>query len=192
MDKVRIQTCIRCHALYPYDIEHYPKCKQGYMAAVCYICFPFVDAEHEVTSRYYWRLKEETRNKFDVVYFAQPHNQYGHGTGLIKIGFSTKPDSRVESLRIQFKDKSISIMGIIHGTRNDEQALHRQFEKMSAGHEWFFPGRALLSYIKRYSMSLEEYVADRNPRLMAIEQELLDRREVEIAKIWASRKEAAA
>jgi hypothetical protein len=79
------------------------------------------------------------------VYFIQCE-----GGGPIKIGFTTKDVYGRMSQIQQYAPYGLVLIGWKSGFMEDEQALHRQFEKdrLRKRHEWFHPSGDLLSYLE--------------------------------------------
>jgi len=78
------------------------------------------------------------------VYFIQSEKG-----GPIKIGFSEKPESRLNNLQTSHPDKLI-ILGCIKGDQSMERELHKRFSKyrIRQDGEWFNPGLELTAYIR--------------------------------------------
>ena len=77
-----------------------------------------------------------------TIYFIRPK---GH-LGPIKIGLSTKPDRRAESLSA-WSPWPLEIMGTVPGSWDDEQFLHSCFHAHRTHGEWFQDSPDLLNAI---------------------------------------------
>lgn len=74
------------------------------------------------------------------IYFVQA------ASGPIKIGFSTNPPSRVETLRTAHHEE-LTLLGTIAGDPGREAFWHRAFAGDHIRGEWFRPSAALLDAI---------------------------------------------
>lgn len=73
------------------------------------------------------------------VYFLSSH-------GLVKIGFSTRLEQRIQALRAS-SPVVLELVAAIPGTRQLETSLHQQFKKLRKHGEWFLAAEPLSSYI---------------------------------------------
>ena len=78
----------------------------------------------------------------------------------IKIGFSTNPGKRLPSYRGH--PYPVQLLGMWEGTRDDEQAIHRQFFKYRMKGEWFRPNPELRELIQRKIKEDEARAFERN------------------------------
>ena len=89
-----------------------------------------------------------------AVYFVQ-HQE----TGLIKIGHSIKPTSRIKKLNSAFG--KVTLLGLLPGNEETEKKLHANFKYIrtrlkskskygtNGDFEWFHPHINLLQFIKK-------------------------------------------
>lgn len=70
--------------------------------------------------------------------------------GLIKIGFTSSPDTRVLRLRAT-SPVPLTLLATVHGDRENEQAIHARFAADRAHGEWFRSTPGLLAYIDEIS-----------------------------------------
>lgn len=77
------------------------------------------------------------------VYFIQ---DAVHG-GKIKIGFSTNPARRVESIQ-SVNPNMMKVLGTLPGSERMERELHKRFKRLRRHGEWFAPEEELLTYIE--------------------------------------------
>jgi hypothetical protein len=73
------------------------------------------------------------------VYFVRDHSN-----GLIKIGFSRSPVSRLKSAG---GTRTRELVGALAGTRADERAFHDRFAALRVSGEWFRPGPSLADFV---------------------------------------------
>lgn len=112
------------------------------------------------------------------VYFIQLINQDMY----IKIGTTTNPHARLDSLRTS-TPYNITLLGLMKGERQEEHELHQKFESYRATREWFYPSPAIVDFVKQQatvslkSLCLSEAIS--KPSL------LTHRERVEIDKIYA-------
>lgn len=87
------------------------------------------------------RAPERTEATHDsAAYFIQAEP----GT-LIKIGVSTNPAKRFQSIRTG--NPNVRLLATMPGKRRDEQRLHLRFAKLRHKGEWFRPAPELLAFI---------------------------------------------
>lgn len=79
------------------------------------------------------------------VYFAQRGDD-----GPIKIGTSKHPVSRVKDLS-SASAEGLMLLGVIPGSRKEEQQLHLRFTSCRLNGEWFRPDAALCAYIAEHA-----------------------------------------
>lgn len=77
--------------------------------------------------------------KYGFVYFVQ-----GKKTRLVKIGFSTNADRRLDDLQSGSPD-TLRMLGMAPGSRLAERRLHEVFQDHRVHGEWFKPSSELLS-----------------------------------------------
>lgn len=77
----------------------------------------------------------------EYVYFAQAED------GRIKIGYTTSPARRMQTLTSQAK-QGIALLRLIYGTRLTESDYHAAFASDREVGEWFWPSTALLKCIE--------------------------------------------
>lgn len=65
--------------------------------------------------------------------------------GLIKIGFSARPQSRVKSLARQFN--GLKVLAIVSSDFSGEFETHQRFDALRVDGEWFQPEQPLLDFI---------------------------------------------
>ena len=81
------------------------------------------------------------RNRLpEHVYFIQS------GSGAVKIGCSSHPESRLRELRSGNPER-LSLLAVIPGGQSREQELHRQFAADRVAGEWFDPSPSLMALI---------------------------------------------
>ena len=70
-------------------------------------------------------------------------------TGNIKIGFSTRPESRLRDLQTGCSG-TLKLLLAIPGTKSDERDFHRRFyrDRIREDSEWFEPGISILEFIE--------------------------------------------
>jgi len=83
--------------------------------------------------------REAERMKYSVVYYVQRPD------GMIKIGTSRAPGVRLES--IGRKHGALLVMALHSGAHAEESAVHRRFNALHIGGEWFRPELPLLEHI---------------------------------------------
>ena len=76
-----------------------------------------------------------------MIYFVQ-----GESTRLIKIGFATDVQRRLNEIRTGSPDILV-LLAAAEGGRNEEYALHRKFIDIRHHGEWFSPEKPLLDFI---------------------------------------------
>lgn len=82
-------------------------------------------------------------NLIFMIYFVQ-----GIQSKLIKIGYTdTSLESRLKTLQSGSPD-ILRVIGTAHGSRREEQFLHRLFARYNVYGEWFNPSPELLDYIR--------------------------------------------
>jgi hypothetical protein len=81
-----------------------------------------------------------------VVYFIQSGDD-----GPIKIGFTTRLDSRVRALQTSHGTR-LRVLATTPGTPADEASLHRRFAGLRKHGEWFEPGRDLVDHIEELQL----------------------------------------
>jgi hypothetical protein len=92
-----------------------------------------------------------------MIYFAQRSVDRA-----IKIGFTGQIKERLYGLKRQCGEPP-QILGMMRGQRKEEFKLHRQFDHLALGGEWFKPGSDLLSFVNANTFTVE--------RALRIEQE---------------------
>jgi hypothetical protein len=70
--------------------------------------------------------------------------------GLLKIGFSGSPHSRLASLRTERKGSRLHLVGILkdNATLNTERWYHRRFGRLRVEGEWFRDDPAIRAFVK--------------------------------------------
>lgn len=71
---------------------------------------------------------------------------FRHGD-RVKIGYSRAPFQRLKKIE-RLVGSKLSIGGIIRGTYNTENTIHRRFESDRVNHEWFRCSPAIESFIE--------------------------------------------
>lgn len=75
-----------------------------------------------------------------MIYVIQAEN------GMIKIGCSKHPFTRIES--IQFNSPlQLRLIAVLDGDGSDEQALHKRFDHSRRHNEWFAPDREVVKFV---------------------------------------------
>jgi len=87
-------------------------------------------------------VQPEPESKTSYVYFIQAET-----TGLIKIGVTNKPATRLKALQTG-SPMLLRPLGLIEGDTRLEAALHAQFKHLRRHGEWFEPSAELLAFIK--------------------------------------------
>jgi hypothetical protein len=77
--------------------------------------------------------------------------RFGHA---IKIGVSTNPDRRLESLRNQF-GVPFTLLEVMHGDLEAERIVHQRFSHLGYGSEMFYPARELFRFLGRRDAYME-------------------------------------
>lgn len=90
-------------------------------------------------------LPTPSRFKAGYVYFLWV------GAG-VKIGFSTKPIARLDSLWTGASEKPAKV-AVLRGTLADEQRLHKRFNKHRSHREWFRSSRELNEILNEMFMA---------------------------------------
>jgi hypothetical protein len=70
---------------------------------------------------------------------------------LVKIGFATNPIARFMCAR-SFNPHEVLLIGVMRGSRVDEQRLHDRFESLRVTREWHRPAASLMRFIRANSM----------------------------------------
>lgn len=68
-------------------------------------------------------------------------------TGMVKIGWATKPEARLKSLQMQSPDRLV-LAATVPGTGRDEKALHERLTAHRRHGEWFVGVPEVLSCIE--------------------------------------------
>lgn len=89
-----------------------------------------------------WRKGEHTPPSGWVYFMA------GVGTGLVKIGFSKSPDSRLKTMSQQ-SAITYKIITAVPGTFQDEKAFHGKFRHLHETGEWFRYNEELYQHVKQ-------------------------------------------
>ncbi len=89
-----------------------------------------------------WAGTGQKNRKSRRVYFIRDR-----GTGLVKIGVSHNPDSRMKQLRTS---GDVELLGSFPGDVPEEAKLHRQFAEHRRHGEWFEASPGLLELIKSH------------------------------------------
>jgi hypothetical protein len=76
------------------------------------------------------------------VYFIQDS-----GSGLIKIGYSTNVNSRLQAIQ-QGMPTEVKLLKYIHGDKELESELHERFSESRQRGEWFKPTNELLEFVE--------------------------------------------
>lgn len=79
-----------------------------------------------------------------MIYFVQSNN-----SGPIKIGYTKNKYSvhkRLGSIQVG-SSEPLKLLGLINGSRKDEQLLHKKFHVYQLHGEWFQPSKTLLNFI---------------------------------------------
>lgn len=77
-----------------------------------------------------------------MVYFVQSAQG-----GLIKIGRTGRMAARLPSLRTAYECPDLVVLAIVDEERFAEKELHRRFDHIRHGGEWFHPEQELLDFI---------------------------------------------
>ncbi len=85
--------------------------------------------------------QQNKKANFGQIYFIQQGDN-----GAIKIGYSTNPEKRLQTLRTA-SPLPLRILKIIVGGKTKEKDLHRQFAHLQMDGEWFQSTPELLEYI---------------------------------------------
>lgn len=102
-------------------------------------------AEHlEVERRRTATFRARARGA-SVVYFIRSGDE-----GPIKIGWSKSGVLRLWALQVG-NPEQLHVIARMPGTIDDEAALHERFRHLHIRGEWFAPGQALLSFVRRLS-----------------------------------------
>ena len=80
-----------------------------------------------------------------MIYFIQ-----GKESGNIKIGYSIQPDKRINNLQTAHYEK-LEVIGLLHGSMEDESNIHKMFKEYHLRGEWYSPGGKLLEFIRNNS-----------------------------------------
>lgn len=81
----------------------------------------------------------------------------------IKIGIAANPTERLSDLQIG-TSRPLTLLTFCRGTRKDEARLHRQFDELSLGREWFEKTPALMEFIEHVKVSRElTFAPEREP-----------------------------
>lgn len=90
-------------------------------------------------------VKEDRAPKAGWVYFI-----HDPSTSRIKIGFSADVEKRLRSLQTG-SSSTLSILGKMRGTDEDERSLHQRFGAHRVGGEWFHAAPELTAFIDEVS-----------------------------------------
>lgn len=91
------------------------------------------------------------------VYFIQAERN-----GLIKIGYSRHPQSRIIQIEADHHTGPLKMLGYFEvSSRSEESKLHEQFSEQHAVQEWFHSSPELLSFIE------ERCLPESRPKTMA-------------------------
>lgn len=77
-----------------------------------------------------------------TIYFAEQHEN-----GLIKIGYSTRPEQRRTSIQSS-ASAPVRIVATIDGGKETEQLIHHQLAESRHFGEWFKPTKQVLDFIE--------------------------------------------
>ena len=85
-----------------------------------------------------------------MIYFAEASYE---NNKFIKIGYSEKPNKRIQSLRTSCPIP-IKLLGVRTGNRLDEASLHNAFQNDRIHGEWYKPSKDLLDTIKATAITI--------------------------------------
>lgn len=88
------------------------------------------------------RSGQSKKDKPSHVYFMRSAE-----TGMIKIGVSCHPKSRMKALQ-SASGATMTMLGVVRGDVRHEHELHKRFAGIRRAGEWFLPEQELLSYIE--------------------------------------------
>ena len=77
-----------------------------------------------------------------MIYFIR-----GKESGNIKIGYSIHPNKRKDYLQTSHYE-DLEVIGLLHGSLNDEARIHEMFKEFRIRGEWYSPGERLLNFIR--------------------------------------------
>lgn len=85
--------------------------------------------------------------RWPMIYFIRADS-------AIKIGYSVNPEMRLGELQVGAQH-DLELLGVMHGEREDEGKLHKQFANLRIRGEWFRAERVLLDFIEVAAEAIE-------------------------------------
>jgi hypothetical protein len=94
--------------------------------------------------------------------------------GLIKIGFSARPQSRVKALSRQFG--GLEILAIVSSDFAGEFETHQRFDALRVDGEWFQPEQPLLEFIDQVALQFSQAPEPRETERIRVDPEFVELR----------------
>ncbi len=88
------------------------------------------------------KLDQHKRSETGAIYFCR-----AEGRGPVKIGWSLNIEARLSGLQTSHHSK-LTLIAFVPGTRIEEKALHKRFQKQRIKGEWFKVEGALKRYLE--------------------------------------------
>lgn len=109
--------------------------------------------------------------------------------GMVKIGHSVDPQKRFTMLATGCPSRC-ALIGVVHGGREEEKALHKQFSGLHSHGEWFRFERPINDYLTKHAVPIDRLSHDRKPPKNAPPKwhEIADAAKACGAGDWAMRK----